>query len=139
MKKIIGLCAILAFAFSGCGTQRIKELQAKYEAMNDQFIGKTYDELVRGKGVPTGEAKLTDGSRIVEYFSSETIVSGGGSYPVPVSTYVPNQNGVGGVWIYGEKERSFPVSSRTYYCKLDFTISHQNLIKSWKAEGNHCY
>lgn len=139
MKKIIGLCAIIVFACSGCGTQRIKELQAKYEGRNNQFIGKTYDELIRGLGVPSGEATLTDGSRIVEYSGSETVISGGGSYPVPVSSYVPNPNGVGGFWVYGEKERSLPVSSSTYYCKLDFTISPKNLVQSWKAKGNRCY
>ena len=139
MKKIIWLCAMFSLVLSGCGTQRIKERQAKFEEKNNQLIGKTYDDLIRGSGVPTGEAKLSDGSRIVEYSSSHITISGGGSYPVPISTYVPNRSGVGGFWIYSEMERNIPVSSSTYYCKLDFTVSTQNIIQSWKAEGNHCY
>jgi len=139
MKKIVWLCAILSFVLSGCNTQRIKELQAKFEEKNNQYIGKTYDDLIRGLGVPTGEARLSDGSRVVEYSSSQTIISGGGSYPVPVSTYVPNQSGVGGFWFYSERERNIPVSSRTHYCKLDFNVSVLNVIQSWRAEGNHCY
>ncbi len=139
MKKIMLLCAILCFALSGCVTQRIKERQAKFEAKNNQLIGKTYDDLIKGSGVPSGEAKLSDGSRIVEYLTSQTTISGGGSYPYPVTTYVPNRNGVGGFWVYSEGERSIPVTSTTYYCKLDFTVSAQNIVQSWKAEGNHCY
>lgn len=139
MKKIVWLGMLLPFAFAGCETQQIKEQHAKFEEKNNQFIGKTYDDLIRGKGVPTGEATLSDGSRVVEYLSSETMISGGGSYPVPVSTYVPNQSGTGGVWIYGEKERNVPVSSRTSWCKLDFILSAKSIIQSWKAEGNHCY
>ncbi len=139
MKKIILLCAALSLALPGCVTQRMKERQAKFEAKNNQLIGKTYDDLIRGSGVPSGEAKLTDGGRIVEYLTSQTTISGGGSYPVTVSTYVPNQNGMGGFWVYSEGERSIPITSSTYYCKLDFTVSAQNIIQSWRAEGNHCY
>jgi hypothetical protein len=138
MKNIL-MFALLVVALAGCGTQRIKEQQAKYEAENNQLIGQSFDDLVRKLGVPSGEAKLSDGSKIVEYSSSQTRVSGGGSYPIPVSIYVPNQNGVGGRWIYSERERSLPVSSKTYFCKLDFTLSAGGVVLSWKAEGNHCY
>ncbi len=139
MKKSILICLSLLVALPGCGTQRIKEQQAKYESNNNQLIGKTYDDLVRTLGVPSGEAKLSDGSKIVEYSSSQIRISGGGSYPIPVSIYVPNQNGVGGRWINSERERSLPVSSKTYFCKLDFTLSAESIVLSWKAEGNHCY
>ena len=139
MKKIILLCMIFSFVLSGCNTQRLKEQHAKFEEKYNQLIGKTYDDLIRREGVPTGEAKLSDGSRVVEYLNSQTSISGGGSYPVPISTYIPNLSGTGGVWVYGEMERSNPVLSRTYYCKLDFIVSAQSIIQSWKAEGNHCY
>jgi hypothetical protein len=119
MKRIVWLSVILALVLPGCGTQQIKELQAKYEDKNNQLIGKSYDELVKGMGVPSGEARLSDGSRIVEYSIARTRISGGGSYPFPVSTYIPHQNGAGGFWVYSERERSMPVSSRTDYCKLE--------------------
>ncbi len=139
MKKTICACVVLALALSGCETQRIKERQAKFEESNNRLIGKSYDDLVRKTGVPSGEAKLTDGSRRVEYLNRQTTISGGGSYPVPIATYIPNRNGVGGFWVYTEGERTIPITSNTYYCKLDFTVSPQNIVVSWSAEGNHCY
>ena len=139
MKKVVCLCVLLALVSSGCETQRIKERQARFEEKNNRLIGKSYDDLVGGVGVPTGEAKLSDGSRIVEYLNRQTMISGGGSYPVPISTYIPNRNGVGGFWVYTEGERTISITSNTYYCKLDFTVSAQNIVQSWKAEGNQCY
>ncbi|MDP1634668.1 MAG: hypothetical protein Q8L69_08290, partial [Gallionellaceae bacterium] len=105
MKKVIGLLVILSLALSGCGQQRIKEQKAKFTETNNQLVGRTYDDLIKEKGVPTGEAKLSDGSKVVEYFNSSTVISGGGSYTTSTTTYVPNPNGGAGSWVDGQKQQ----------------------------------
>lgn len=139
MKRVIGLLVILSLALSGCGLQRIKEQKAKFTETNNQLVGKTYDDLIKEKGVPTGEAKLSNGGKVVEYFNSSTETSGGGSYSTPTTTYVPNPNGGVGTWVQGQQQQHIPVSSHTLSCKLNFVISPQNIIESWKTDGNKCY
>ncbi|MBK9161256.1 MAG: hypothetical protein IPM27_06785 [Nitrosomonadales bacterium] len=139
MKRVIAILAILSLVLSGCGLQRIKEQKARFTEVNNQLVGKTYDDLIKEKGVPTGEAKLSNGGRVVEYFNSSTETSGGGSYSTPTTTYVPNPNGGAGAWVQGQQQQHIPVRSTNMVCKLNFVISPQNIIESWKAVGNKCY
>lgn len=139
MKIIIVVLAIMSLSLSGCGLQRIKEQKAKFKETNNQLVGKTYDDLIKEKGVPTGEAKLTNGGKVVEYSKSSTETSGGGSYSVPTTTYVPNPYGGAGAWVRGQQQRHTSVSSETLNCNLNFVITPQNIIESWKADGNKCY
>ena len=138
MKKIIPTCLGLILVLSGCATLSIKERQKIFTDEHEIFLGKTFDELVKGKGVPTGTATLSDGSRVVEYYNAQVEISGGGSYPFPTSTYVRNANG-SGTWIYIEHMQSLPVRSWSKICKIDFVVSAKNIVESWKYEGKGCY
>lgn len=139
MKKIFLLWVILSFGLSGCAQQRIKEQKAKFAETNNQLVGKTYDDLIKEIGVPTGEAKLSDGGKVVEYSNSGTETSGGGSFAMPTTTYVPNPYGGAGTWVQSQQQQHAPIRSKNMTCKLDFIISPQNIIESWKADGNKCY
>lgn len=139
MKKVIFVVMVISFTLSGCKLAQIKEQKAKFTETNNQLVGKTYDDLIKEKGVPTGEAKLSNGGKVVEYFHSSTETSGGGSYSTPTTTYVPNPYGGAGVWVQGQQQKHIPVRSEEMTCKLNFVISPQNIIESWKADGNKCY
>ena len=139
MNKIILLCVTMSLSLSGCGLTQIKEQKAKFVEANNQLVGKTYDDLIKEYGVPTGDAKLSDGGKVVEYYKSSTEIWGGGSYSISTPIYVPNTNGGVGTWIYNQQQHNSPVNSTTESCKLDFVISSKNVIESWKARGNACY
>jgi hypothetical protein len=132
------LVLILLLALSACGLARIKEQKEQFARLNDQLVGKTYDDLLKTRGVPIREASLSTGGKVVVYEKSETTMSGGGSLTVPSSAYVANPYG-GGTWVHGTQQRALPVRSHTWSCALTFIISPASVVESWKAEGNACY
>lgn len=138
MKYFISICLASLFVLSGCATQSLEERKRMFMDENEAFIGKTYDELVKGKGVPTGTANLTDGSKLVEYYNAQIEISGGGSYTFPTTTYVRNATG-GGTWVYVEQMQSIPVRSWNKICRIDFIVSPKNAVESWKYDGKGCY
>jgi len=138
MKNLIGVCLLSSLVLSGCGTLSFEERQKHFMDENEVFVGKTFDELVTGKGVPTGTATLTDGSKMVEYYNAQIEVTGGESYSFPTTTYVQNPNG-GGNWIYVEQMYSLPVRSWNKVCKIDFKVTPTNIVESWKFDGKGCY
>lgn len=138
MNRLIALSFGMALVLTGCGSLSMKERQKIFEDGNANFAGKTFDELVKGKGVPTGTATLSDGSRVVEFYTSQVEISGGGSYPFPASTYVRNSNG-GGTWVYVEHMQTMPIRSWNKICKVDFVVSPNGIVETWKYEGKGCY
>jgi len=140
MKKLLLLNLLLLITLTGCASTRLKEQQAAFTAKNNSLVGKNFEALVNEMGVPTAEAKLTDGRRVVEYLITHTDMIDGGSYVVPSSAYIRNPNGSGGVVCVSHMElHQLPPRFRLHSCKLDFTVSGQNTIESWKALGSECY
>lgn len=131
-------CLILTLVLAGCSTLSNEERQKLFAGENDVFVGKTYDELVLGKGVPTGTATLSDGGKVVEYYNAQIEISGGETYYFPSTVFVQNTTG-GGNWVFVEQMRSIPVRSWNKICKLDFVVSPKNVVASWKYEGRGCY
>jgi hypothetical protein len=138
MKKIISVCAALTLLLSGCQTLSLKERQNLFTTENGAYVGKTHDDLIKGKGVPSGTANLTNSGKVVEYYTAQVEISGGGYYGYPAARFIGNANG-GGSWIYPEHMRSFPIQSWTFVCKIDFVVTPQNIVESWKYEGNGCF
>ena len=75
----------------------------------------------------------------MEYSKSRTVVSGGGSFTVNKSVYVPSSTGGVGTWVSVPQQQAVPVSSRDASCKLIFEISADNLVMGWKSEGRDCF
>lgn len=139
MKKTILFCVVSSLLFlSGCQTLNFKERQKLFKNENTAFVGKTYDELIKEKGVPTGTATLTNSGKVVEYFTTQTEVSGGGYYGYPGPLYYGNGYW-GRNWGYYGDMSMYPVQSWTSSCKLDFVVSPQSVVESWKYEGNGCF
>lgn len=138
MKSNIPILLALALLLSGCDTLKIKEREQAFVDENNAYVSKTFDELVKGKGVPTGTATLSDGSKVVEYYHAQIEISGGGSYTFPAATYVENSAG-GRTWIYIDQMRSLPMRSWNKICKIDFLVSSKNVVESWKYDGKGCY
>lgn len=138
MNKLLPVGIAVLLLLAGCGSFSVKERQKAFADENEVYVGKTFDDLVKGKGVPTGTATLSDGSKVVEYYNAQVEISGGGSYPYPVSTYVRNRDGTGS-WVYWEHMHTLPVRSWNKICKIDFVVSAKNIVESWKYEGKGCY
>jgi len=129
---------IVLVAIAGCGLARIEEQRARFVEINNGLVGKSYDDLLRTRGIPTRQASLSDGGRIVEYEKSETVTAGGGSVSVPASAYIAHRGG-GGTWVHGTTQQAMPVVSRANSCLLGFAISPAGVVEAWKAVGNACY
>jgi len=138
MNKLIVTFIGMTIVLSGCGSLSMKERQKIFADGNEIYVGKTFDDLVKSKGVPTATATLSDGSKVVEYFTSQVEVSGGGYYPFPTTTYIRNSNG-GGTWVYVEHMQSLPVRTWNKICKIDFVVSPKSIVETWKYEGKGCF
>ena len=138
MKKVISLCVLSLIFLTGCQSTHVKE-QAEFKAKNDQLIGKKFDDLVNEFGVPTSEAKISEWRRVVEYLLTKPEVIDGGYLSIPNSTYIRRPNGNGVIWVSHFDVQHLPPRYSLRICKLDFTVTAQNLIESWKAHGADCY
>jgi hypothetical protein len=138
MKRIISICVASAIVLSGCNTLNYKERKQMFTTENNTFIGKTYDDLIKGKGVPSGTASLTDTGKVVEYYNSQLEVTGGGYYGYPHMNYGVHAYG-GRNMFYGDYAQSFPVQTWLSVCKIDFVVSSKNVVESWKFDGMGCF
>lgn len=128
---------IAALLLTGCGAAKKRE--ASFQTEMNGYVGNSADALIRSRGVPTSTATLSDGGRVLEYSKSRTVVSGGGSFTVNKSVYVPSSTGGVGTWVSVPQQQAVPVSSRDESCKLIFEISADNLVMGWKSEGRDCF
>lgn len=129
---------VFVLALAGCSTLNREEAAARFQAAMDGFIGKSSDELILARGVPTGTALLTTGDKVLEYSRSRTETVGGGSYTINSPVFVPRPGGTG-TWINVPTQQTQAVQSWEVRCKLLFHVSADNKVLSWKAEGNSCY
>lgn len=134
----LAIALVFVLALAACNSAQRKEAAARFQAEMDGFIGKSSDELILAKGVPTGAATLTTGDKVLEYSKSRIETVGGGSYTVNNPVFVSRPGGTGS-WIYVPSQQTQPVQSWEVSCKLIFQVSPDNKVLSWKAEGNGCY
>ena len=126
------LCAVMAL--SGCAT---RPTTAAFDEQAQQWIGKNADELVMQKGPPTSTFTLSNGGRVFQYERSVNVVSGGGTYAMPTTTYISSGPNAG-TWVQGQAVHSLPVGSKTLNCTVRFTVDTSNTIIAWSKEGNRC-
>jgi len=105
-KTLFGI--LLAAALAGCATT------ANYEKILASWVGSNVDMLIASWGPPQSSADLSNGGKVLKYFSSNTTVT--------------TQNYFG-VWV------STP---QTYSCQTLFTIDASGVITKWKWAGNSC-
>lgn len=133
MRLII---TILMFAvLTGCVS--MEQRKATFNQSLDIYVGKNADDLVLAKGPPTSSFTLSTGAKVFEYSRSQTVNRGGDSYTTLQPVFLPSANG--GSWVSMPTQRTVPLSSYEYFCKVLFKISPTNLVESWSAQGNGCY
>lgn len=136
MMRILAVLAVLV-SLTGCVS--MEERRAAFYNQYDPFIGKTADELVKQKGVPTGSYTLSTGGKVLEYATSRVVTRGGGSMTVFQQVYVPGKDGGTGAWVSIPVDRPMPSRIDEENCKIIFQISPKNIVESWRSEGNACY
>lgn len=122
------LAIIFTLSFTSCATT------AHYETALSKWKGSHIDNLVIARGVPQSTHLLSDGRKIVQYSSSSTKTTGGGSRQV-VAGYRTDAYG------YTEtvyKNVSTPVRSVTYQCTTRFFVNANGIVESWDYKGNAC-
>ena len=136
-RAIIHFIAMLGvLALAGCASLN-EEAARKFQAEMDGYVGRSVDELILARGVPTATAALSSGGKVLEYTSQRSSVSGGYSYLTYTPVFVPNSSG-GGTWISVPSNQTAPIHTSEWRCKLTFQISADNKVLNWRAEGNDC-
>lgn len=140
MKSILVLAIFLATA--GCATSQ------KFSTKMDSFIGQPEVGLVSVYGVPQSSYALQDGSKILQYTRSNSMVLPGattmqaintntsgnvtvnqgmrqatGNYTQQSTTHVPTQG---------------PAINVALSCTVTFTVDSEGIVRRWVANGNHC-
>lgn len=123
-------CAALLLMTSGCvGTMM-------YDSKLDSWHGAPLDELVMAWGIPTGEYRMQDGSRLIEYFGSRSFTVPGAT--VPETTYgtfnTPQGMVTGSMTTY----RQAPSSTIGGSCRTTFKVDAQGVIRDHSWSGFDC-
>lgn len=134
VNQLIAVLALLVMA--GCASTN-EEAIRKFQTEMDGYVGKSVDELILVRGVPTATATLSSGGKVLEYSTQRSSVSGGYSYLTYTPVFVPNSSG-GGTWISVPSHETAPISTSEWRCKLTFQISVDHKVLNWRAEGNDC-
>lgn len=131
---ILAMTALLASVLlGGCATT--EQRRAEFGATMDAWVGKPLDDMVQAHGPPTSSFTLSNGKRVVEYLRKDTVITGGEPLTAMTPVFVPN----GGGWVYVPQPVYFPPHSATFVCRILLTVSKDNVIESWRSEGNDCY
>lgn len=140
MKYIIPLA--VAIVLSGCATQ------ANFQSKMDGFIGLPESSVVGTYGPPMSSYVMNDGSKVLQYKRSNTIVMPGVTTSRPVTTNTSgnitlNQGMRTSTGAYSqtstayvqEKGEDIPIH---FSCTVNFTIDKGGIVQRWAAEGNRC-
>jgi hypothetical protein len=133
LRNIALVCSLVLV---GCASMNEETLR-QFRAEMDGYVGRSADELILSRGVPTASVALSTGAKVLEYSTSRTSISGGTSYATYTPVFVPNASG-GGTWISVPSHQSSPIHTSERSCKLTFQVSSDNTVLNWKAEGNDC-
>lgn len=135
------LTIVIGLLFAGCATTE------NYERILDSWVGVHVDELVSTWGPPDKSFDLSDGGKVIEYFSSRKTQYGGNRYTQPITSYhtistpsstpgQPPTRNVVATTTYITK--TTPTHTVTQTCKTLFTLDKQGLITRWKWRGDDC-
>ncbi len=98
-----------------------------FSLLMDKWVGRSGDDLVSARGVPSEVYALDSGGRTYEYYKSTP-----GKAPSQKNytdrSLIPDLSGL-------RRRQAIPKES---ICKLLFTISASNTIQSWTQEGEGC-
>jgi hypothetical protein len=130
------MALVCSLVLAGCASMN-EEVARQFQAEMDGYVGRSVDELILARGVPTASAPLSTGGQVLEYSKSQTSISGGNSYATYTPVFVPNSSG-GGTWISVPSHQTSPIHTSERSCKLTFQVSADNTVLNWKAEGNDC-
>jgi hypothetical protein len=140
--KIRNCWLFILLMISGCATT------ANYEKILNTWVGSHADNLVTSWGPPQSSFQLSDGSTVIEYMRSGTVVVPGYTYTVPQTTYHSGTTSAYGS--RGSAYGSYSGTSTTYvqqqtpsytidkWCKTRFTVNPNGIITRWGWEGNNC-
>lgn len=133
---------LAALLFAGCATSE------KFAAKMDAFIGQPESALVSRLGPPQSAYTLTDGSKVIQYARSSTMLIPGATtlQPVRSNTYgnvslnqgLRTTSGTYSSTTTTYVQHQGPSTSVQLACTVNFTISAQGAVLAWTAEGNHC-
>lgn len=130
------IALVWSVLLAGCASMN-DEVARQFQAEMDGYVGRSADELILARGVPTASAPLSSGDKVLEYSKSRTTISGGHPYITYNPVFVPNPSG-GGTWISVPSQQTSPIHASERSCKLTFQVSADNTVLNWKAEGNDC-
>lgn len=137
-RPLLVLMLSSAAILSGCGIAQRQEAEKAFQLEMEGYVGRSADEILMARGVPTSTAELSNGGRVLEYSSNRSVTSGGGSYTVNKPVYIPDPSGPGR-WVNVPTQSTNPVHTRQKQCKLIFVVLPENVVQSWKADGNDCF
>ena len=109
------ITVLASLALAGCAAMN-EEAARKFQAEMDGYVGRSVDELILARGVPTATAALSSGGKVLEYTSSRSSVSGGYSYLTYTPVFVPNSSG-GGTWVSVPSHQTAPIYTSEWRCK----------------------
>lgn len=110
----------------------MQEQRQQAIARMNSLVGQHQDEAIKTLGPPTSSAKLASGGSVLEWMRSQQQSGGGGSY----TTFTPTL--VKGQWVNVPQQQAQPVWSQTVSCRILMNVGANQLVESWRAEGNGC-
>ncbi len=134
MNKSI-LMTMLLVSLVGCASTE------NYEKILESWIGANADRLIQAWGPPESAYELSDGSKVLQWNSRRTITTGGYASYQPVTTYTSGS--YSGAGSYSGTSTTYvptttPVQTYDMQCVTRFTVSRDNIVKSWRWQGNDC-
>ncbi len=117
-----------------------------YRQIMRSWKGSTEERLVDSWGPPARVCTKPNGDRILTYFESRTVTTGGHQVTVPVTTETrgtfDSRSGDRGSFFGTTTSyvtRTTPVHTDTYTCSTSFTVSKKTgRISHWRFKGNDC-
>ena len=135
LRKYILLIVLL---FTGCATAE------GYRQLVQNWVGRSESDLVKTWGPPQSSYAMNDGSKVLQYFKSQSAYIPGYTYNTPVTTYHSGS-------VYGSTGYNYLSGTSTTYvpkttpgtfinteCTTNFIISSQGKVASFNFEGNSC-
>lgn len=108
---IRSITVVAALLSAGCATNQ------KYSEILDSWDGENVNDLISSWGPPSNEYRKPDGDLMYTWLS------------------------VGGTQVtanYNHYLNMVTANSVTYWCKSTFTVGQDQIIKTWRWEGNAC-
>lgn len=107
----------------------------------DKFVGRSADDLLAANGIPTNVFMLDSGGRIFEYYKNKALVAQETKNPQALARQQARSGAIPDTRppsrSRAEALQSYVLSTESS-CKLQFTISADNIVERWSSEGDGC-